>query len=53
MLLIIIRAVFVLVASMGFLFEYYVGINRSQAQTLGALEAMGEAPTSPHKWLGD
>ncbi len=44
---------FVVVTSMGFLFEYYVGINRSQAQTLGALEAMGEAPTSPHKWLGD
>lgn len=40
-------------AAMGFLFEYYVGINRSQAQTLGALEAMGEKPTSPHKFLGD
>jgi hypothetical protein len=40
-------------AAMGFLFEYYVGINRSQGQTLGALEAMGEKPTSPHKFLGD
>ena len=40
-------------ASMGFLFEYYVGINRSQGQTLGALEAMGEKPTSAHKFLGD
>ncbi len=40
-------------AAMGFLFEYYVGINRSQAQTVGALEAMGEKPTSPHKFLGD
>ena len=42
-----------LVAAMGFLFEYYVGMNRSQGQTLGALEAMGERPTSPHKFLGD
>ena len=31
----------------------YVGINRSQGQTLQALEAMGEQPTSPHKFLGD
>jgi hypothetical protein len=37
----------------GLLFEYYVGINRSQGQTLQALEAMGERPTSPHKFLGD
>lgn len=39
--------------AMGFLFEYYVGINRSQGQTLSALDAMGESPTSSHKWLGD
>jgi len=51
--LFIIGFAFVMVSSMGFLFEYYVGVNRSQAQTLGALEAMGESPTSPHKWLGD
>jgi len=37
----------------GFVFEYYVGINRSQSQTLSALEAMGEQPTSPHKFLGE
>ena len=37
----------------GFVFEYYVGINRSQGQTLQALEAMGEPATSPHKFLGD
>jgi len=43
----------ILVTATGFLFEYYVGINRSQGQTLQALEAMGEAPTSPHKFLGD
>ncbi|MDP9496938.1 MAG: cytochrome c oxidase subunit 4 [Actinomycetota bacterium] len=43
----------VLVTVSGLLFEYYVGINRTQAQTLSALEAAGERPTSPHKWLGD
>ena len=43
----------VTIASFGYSFEYYVGINRSQGQTLSALEAMGERPTSPHKWLGD
>ncbi len=41
------------IASMGMLFEYYVGINRSQGQTLGQLEAMGEKPTSVHKFLGE
>ncbi len=51
--LILIGLAFVVVASMGFLFEYYVGVNRSQGQTLQALEAMGESPTSPHKFLGD
>jgi len=43
----------VIATVMGFLFEYYVGINRSQSQTLEALETMGELPTSPHKFLGD
>ena len=38
---------------LGFTFEYYVGINRSQGQTLGALQAMGEQPTSTHKFLGE
>lgn len=37
----------------GFLFEYYVGINRTQNQTLSALDSMGEQPTSLHKFLGD
>lgn len=40
------------VAVSGFTFEYYLGVNRSQANTLGTLEAMGEAPTSTHKFLG-
>ena len=44
---------FLVIAVLGLLFEYYVGINRTQAQTLGALEAMGERPTSPHKFLGE
>lgn len=44
---------FVVVASGGFLFEYYVGVNRSQGQTLQALEAMGEKPTSVRKFLGE
>ncbi len=43
----------IFLTAFGFLFEYYVGVNRSQAQTLGALEAMGEKPTSLHKFLGD
>ncbi len=51
--LLLIGLVAVGIAAMGFLFEYYVGINRSQGQTLQALEAMGERPTSPHKFLGD
>ncbi len=42
-----------LIAVFGFLFEYYVGVNRSQGQTLSALDAMGEPATSPHKFLGD
>jgi hypothetical protein len=43
----------ILVAVVGFTFEYYLGINRSQAYTLGTLEAMGEQPTSVHKFLGE
>ena len=43
----------VMAATLGMLFEYYVGINRSQAHTLGELQAMGERPTSSRKFLGD
>jgi hypothetical protein len=49
----LIGAGMLVVASLGFLFEYYVGINRSQGQTLGQLEAMGDKPTSVHKFLGE
>src|SRR3954451_9160221 len=41
------------IAIVGFTFEYYVGINRTQGNTLGALEAMGEQPTSTRKFLGE
>ena len=51
--LVAIGFMFIVVAAFGFSFEYYLGINRSQAQTLGALEAMGEQPTSVHKFLGE
>ncbi|MGZ6791710.1 MAG: cytochrome c oxidase subunit 4 [Mycobacteriales bacterium] len=43
----------VLVAAAGFVFEYYVGINRTQSFTLSAVEAMGESPTSTGKFLGE
>ena len=42
-----------LTAVFGFLFEYYLGVNRTQGQTLSALDAMGEPATSPHKFLGE
>ena len=45
--------VMVMASVFGLLFEYYVGINRSQAHTLGELQAMGERPTSTRKFLGD
>ena len=51
--LVLIGTLFLVIALMGLLFEYYVGINRSQGQTLGALQAQGERPTSVHKFLGD
>jgi hypothetical protein len=44
---------FILVSVVGFTFEYYLGINRTQGHTLGTLEAMGEQPTSVHKFLGE
>jgi small-conductance mechanosensitive channel len=41
------------IALFGLLFEFYVGINRSQGATLGELAVRGEKPTSVHKFLGD
>lgn len=37
----------------GLLFEFYLGINRSQGHTLGELRAMGARPTASRKWRGD
>jgi hypothetical protein len=42
-----------LTALSGLLFEYYVGINRTQAYTLGTVVAMGEQPTGSGKFLGE
>ena len=44
---------FLIGCTLGLLFEFYVGMNRSQGHTLGQLQAMGERPTSPHKFLGE
>lgn len=41
------------IATLGLLFEFYVGINRTQAQTLGQLAAQGDRPTSTRKFLGE
>lgn len=43
--------VMIIVAATGFLLEYYLGVNRTQGQTLSALQAQGESPTSSTKWL--
>jgi len=51
--LIAIGAGMLTIALFGLLFEYYVGINRTQGMTLGALEAIGESPTSNRKFLGE
>lgn len=51
--LVAIGTLFLVVALLGLLFEYYIGINRSQGYTLGELQAMGERPTSMRKFLGE
>jgi hypothetical protein len=46
--------VFFLLGSLaGLLFEYYVGVNRSQGYTLSQLNDMGELPTGTGKFLGE
>jgi len=50
----IVIGVFLLLGSLsGLLFEYYVGMNRSQGYTLSQLEQMEEAPTGRGKFLGE
>lgn len=51
--IILIGLVAILICVSGFLFEYYVGINRTQGFTLSTVEAMGESPTSNTKFLGE
>jgi hypothetical protein len=51
--LVVIGGGFLAYTTCGLLFEYYVGINRSQGHTLGELRAMGARPTSVRKFLGD
>jgi hypothetical protein len=51
--LIVIGTFCLLVALSGLLFEYYVGINRSQAHTMGTVEAMGESMTGTSKFFGE
>lgn len=51
--LIIIGGGLLLYTTTGLLFEFYVGINRSQGHTLNELRAMGARPTSMRKFLGD
>ena len=51
--LIIIGVFLLLIALSGLLFEYYVGVNRTQAFTLSAVEAMGEHPTGHTKFFGE
>lgn len=51
--LLLIGFVAILICASGFLFEYYVGINRSQGQTLSGLDAGGLSATSTRKFLGE
>jgi hypothetical protein len=51
--LLLIGAFCILVSLSGLLFEYYVGVNRSQGFTLSTLDALGEQPTGPGKFLGE
>jgi hypothetical protein len=51
--LILIGTFALLVALSGLLFEYYVGVNRTQGYTLGQVSAMGEVPTAQTKFLGE
>jgi hypothetical protein len=51
--LIIIGFVSLVIAAAGFVFEYYVGVNRTQGATLATVQATGNAPTSTGKFLGE
>ena len=51
--IIVIGVFCLLVAVSGFVLEYYLGINRTQAETLAVVLASGNAPTSEQKFLGE
>jgi hypothetical protein len=51
--LVLIGFVAVLITAFGFVFEYYLGINRSQGETLSTLDATGNVATSATKFLGE
>lgn len=51
--LILIGGLALLFAVSGLLFEYYVGVNRTQAETLSTVVATGNSPTSERKFLGE
>ncbi len=51
--IVIIGVFCLLIATAGFVLEYYLGINRTQGETLSAVLASGNAPTSESKFLGD
>ena len=51
--LVIIGGFALLTSVSGLLFEYYVGINRTQAFTLSNVEAMGQLPTLNRKFIGE
>jgi hypothetical protein len=51
--LIVIGVFALLVALSGLLFEYYVGINQTQAFTVGTARAIGQPATGTSKFLGE
>jgi hypothetical protein len=51
--LLVIGVFALLTATSGMLFEYYVGVNRTQSHTLSTVDAMGEHPVGPGKFLGE
>ena len=51
--LILIGFTTVLIAVSGMLFEYYVGINKTQAETLSMVDATGNVATANRKFWGE
>ncbi|MDP9182405.1 MAG: cytochrome c oxidase subunit 4 [Actinomycetota bacterium] len=51
--LIIIGLACLLASVSGLLFEYYVGVNRTQGYTLSTVDVIGDGATGPGKFLGE